>query len=382
MDKFFICFWGRPTDGDLPNPILELSENITLFNLNRLNSGLDGDTLKNELLDRWLLYPHNPDLRIEVPTDSFDIPPCWGILVWIEWVDDFRTHLSLLELYTGHIFTPLYYIDHFGRPRAPYELYPRGKTDLISWWDDNLCHLLNNKFLQFLELLSPVLDTINTNNVDINKWLLENKDERFLFMWWFSLFFGLRKYAYGKSPIYWLKEALDVGIILEIMLGWKPYSEPSFIDKCLSFISRNQFDKIGETLINRAVNLVWTTISWEDTEKVIKKIYNYRSRFVHWDFVNTIKKSYNSSSDGIATIKVNSNIFDEPNLWQQSLRIIVLISLVLYSKQCEHYFWNDIRSIKDLLDKAESHPDLIKKIETIRIDVLSKICIQNLTPIN
>lgn len=377
MDKFFICFWGRPTDGDLPNPILELSENITLFNLNRLNSGLDGDTLKNELLDRWLLYPHNPDLRIEVPTDSFDIPPCWGILVWIEWVDDFRTHLSLLELYTGHIFTPLYYIDHFGRPRAPYELYPRGKTDLISWWDDNLCHLLNNKFLQFLELLSPVLDTINTDNRDINQWLLENKTEWFLFMGWLTLFSELRKYFYGKSPVYWLKEALDIGVILEIVLGWKPYRDPSILDKFLSFIKRNQFDPIVKTLTRRTRRLVWMKIFWKSTAKIIDKIYDYRSRFAHGEFANDIRNSYDSSSDGCASIKVNSDIFNEPNLWQQSLRIIIIVALVLYSRRCEGYFWNNIHSIKELLDKAENSPDLASKIDIIRNEVLSKIHLES-----
>lgn len=111
MQKFFSCFWGRPDELRKFEKVTELVNVATTFNLRPDRWWLTEQELEKELSERGLLYELNPDLKLEIPPYRKDVPACWGILVWIEWIEDQEKAPFLLELYSWHVFTPLYVID-------------------------------------------------------------------------------------------------------------------------------------------------------------------------------------------------------------------------------------------------------------------------------
>lgn len=339
MDKFFFAFWWQPEHFSLKEKVLDISDCMAVFNLRPDHWGLTEVELHEELIKRDILYKLNPNLSLDIPVYNRETPPLWWILVGHEEIDSVYEWIFLLELYSGHVFTPVFIRDRLWRGDNVHQClpwmegFPWNQNYMEAWKDNKIELFLDDRFLKFVDLISPQIDAVWWNARFVNQWLLNNEDEKFRLQTALWLYQQIRSYAHRKSMMYWLKEAWDIWVVLEILLS-------------------NDRDSIEKNLRKRTKALLW----WSNTNTcdIVHEIYDNRCDFVHGSFFRQLKEIHKVWSDGdLAEIDFSKrgDIWEQTDRWRDILRKVIIMYMMIYT-EIQKWEFSPHRNIIEVLDQS------------------------------
>lgn len=347
MEKVFLAFWWRKWQNIGLDKIIEKGS-LILLNLERFTEDELNSYLNKQKIA--LPYPQIPK-KVTLLNDVFN---SWWIIYNIDYPDDYKQLLFLIELYVDDFLNPVFKFD-----RLWYEKLEYKKVDTFDDW--YLDRINIDKLNNFLFNYKGIKDYSYWLRDRIYDWVKNNNSEAFRLQTWIWLYNLLKDYSYWKSILFWKREVMEIGILFETL-----------------FTEINEKESIWYALRKRIHFLSLDLI--DNIENKIKEIYNTRSQFVHGAIFDELKKQYEIiDKDWEEDIKENYNndMFKKTKEYITILRKILLLYFKLFERinswEYKKYFngWKKISCIdiielsifnKDIRDDLEKEKELLKDL--------------------